>query len=235
MFPVEEFAKLSIYAIPFSILGISAVGSTHCISMCGPLCLAFNKSLKTSLQYHIARLLAYLVLVSLVFSVKSYLNDLQLIKNISPYHAYILYGFLIVFSLSVLFENKIKSISLGIFPAAKIGNFLNRYKLLHPLSIGFANGFLPCGWFYGFLFLTPLASSFLQAYLWTVAFWLPNALILSLFALGLRNFPKIPTRKLQRVIAVVILFMSILQLTGKIMKDHKHKHSSSQHNEAVCH
>lgn len=215
-------------------MGLSFLGSTHCLSMCGPLCLAFTKTKKAAAYYHVSRLFSYILLASMVYFLKEEIRQLGVFNSVSKYNGIFLFGFLILVSIFMLIGVKIKLPKLNIGIMKPITNFLNRNKLLGASSIGFLNGFIPCGWLYSFLLLVSFSGNYAQALIWTVAFWLPNALILSFGSIGLRNLPIKNKLVLTRALAVFILCFSSYKLFANVQKINKNTHQS--HSEVPqCH
>lgn len=212
----KEVLELSSYIIPFAILTASSIGSTHCVAMCGPLCVSFTETKKKAFTYHLFRLLSYLILVSLIFFLKEEILAMKLFNKISGYNKILVFGFLAVSALFMIFGDKIKFTSGKPKLLKWTANFLNRHRLLGPSSIGFLNGFIPCGWLYSFLLLIPFSSNFLEAYLWTLFFWLPNAAILSFGSISLHLVSLKNKIAFGKVIGVFILVFSSYQLSVAI-------------------
>ena len=227
--------------IPLGILGLSAVGSSHCIAMCGPLNIAINRNLRDNLVYHIARLFSYMLLASLVFAFKQQLQALPYWQNLSAYSELLLLLSLLFLAVGILWQGffrsrkaKAKANSSQIF--VRIGNFLNRRALLKPQWIGFLNGFIPCGWLYSFLLVVSLAPNYASSLLWTFSFWLPNFLVLVLLQRGFRLSQNFFGRGIYQGLAVfLIVFVGFRFSKIDLQALHGQKSAVSQSAPESCH
>jgi len=160
----------------FSGILIGLVGSLHCVAMCGPLVMAVNynrKSLGQNILYHSARVFSYILIGLLMGLLGSSIAWVGVHEWVS-----ILVGVAILL--------------IALLPAFKFSKFSNRWeqailtpmkrkllktvssnKPLTMLSLGFLNGFLPCGVVY-----VALAASIATADVYN------GALLMSGFGLG---------------------------------------------------
>ncbi len=194
------------------------LGSFHCVGMCGPIAFmlpvnrtnTYAKVLQISL-YHLGRLLAYSV-IGLAFGLigKSlYLFGFQqqlsiiigllmIIVILIPYKTFSKYNFSKpVFKII----SKIKS---------ALGSALKRKTPETFLTIGFLNGFLPCGLVYMAVFAAITSGAALGGSLYMAIFGL-GTIPLMTSAIYFSNFLKGKARqKIQRAIPVFVVIIGLL-------------------------
>ncbi|WP_396169501.1 sulfite exporter TauE/SafE family protein [Flavobacterium sp.] len=194
------------------------ISSFHCIGMCGPIALMLpvdrdNQAKKVTqiLTYHIGRLLAY-ASIGLVFGLVGrglYLAGFQqkmsifigvamILVVLIPERVFAKYNF----SKPVFrFISKIKS---------RLGSqFKNKsYKSL--FTIGFLNGFLPCGMVYVALFGAIAMQNELFGVLYMILFGLGTVPMMS-SVVYLNLFLTVPVRnKIQKIIPIFAIIIGIL-------------------------
>ena len=193
------------------------LGSFHCIAMCGPIAFMLpvdkNKPIKKFFQilsYHFGRLLTY-SLIGLLFGFLGngfYFFGFQ--QQLS-----ILVGFLMI--ITILFPKILqkfgasKSISKLILRVKnKLGKELKKKGNDTFFTIGFLNGFLPCGLVYMAVFGALATSSAFAGSLYMFLFGLGTIPLMTAivylggFAKG--NF----RRNLQKAIPVLVIFIGVL-------------------------
>ena len=198
------------------VLGI--LGSFHCIGMCGPIAFMlpvdrtnnFKKVSQISI-YHFGRLLSY-SLIGLVFGFigKSlYLFGFQ-------QHLSIIIG-IVMIVLVLIPQHKLNqySISKPIYRLiskvkSDMGSALKRKSADTFLTIGFLNGFLPCGLVYMAIFGAISGGNAFQGSLYMILFGL-GTIPLMTSAIYISHFLKGTARqKLQRAIPVFVVIIGIL-------------------------
>jgi hypothetical protein len=198
------------------ILGL--LGSFHCVGMCGPIAFMLpvdrTNSVKKITQitiYHIGRLISYSI-IGLVFGLvgKSFyifgfqqqlsiiIGVLMIIAVLIPYKTFSKYNFSgPVFKI----VSKLKS---------SLGKALKKKTSDTFLTIGFLNGFLPCGLVYMALFAAIATGSTLQGSLYMLIFGL-GTIPLMTTAIYFSTFLKASVRqKIQKVIPVFIILIGVL-------------------------
>ena len=198
------------------ILGL--LGSFHCIGMCGPIAFVLPvdrtnkaKMLFQTLLYHLGRLLTY-SLIGIIFGVIGkgmYLAGFQ--QRLS-----ILAGILMIVAILIpvkLFNKYNFSKPLYRFIGyvkSKLGFYLKRKTNSTFFSIGFFNGFLPCGLVYMALIGAIAASGALEGSLYMFLFGLGTVPMMTVAVL-LGNFLKVSVRnKIQKVIPVFVVIIGLL-------------------------
>lgn len=198
------------------ILGL--LGSFHCIGMCGPIAFMLpvdrSNSLKKVSQitiYHFGRLLAYSI-IGLVFGLigKSlYIFGFQ--QQLS-----IVIGILMI--LVVLIPQKTfnkYNFSKPVYKAiskvkSALGSALKKKTMDTFLTIGFLNGFLPCGLVYMALIAAMAGGNAANGSLYMTIFGL-GTIPLMTTAIYLSHFLKGSARRyIQKIIPVFVIFIGVL-------------------------
>lgn len=198
------------------ILGL--LGSFHCVGMCGPIAFMLPVNRSNTIQkffqvflYHFGRLLAYSI-IGVFFGIlgKSFsifglqqklsiaVGVMMIILVITPYQIFIKYNF----------SKPVYKI------IAKVKNSLGAaLKKKTPdtfLSIGFLNGFLPCGLVYMAVFGSIASSSILQGSLYMLLFGLGTIPLMTV-AVYAGNFLSQKARQhIQKAIPVFVILIGLL-------------------------
>jgi uncharacterized protein len=194
------------------------LGSFHCLGMCGPIAFVLpldrHNKLKGFLQiflYHFGRILSY-ALIGLLFGLLGkglYLSGLQqklsiLIGAIMIFIVLVPATFLYKFTLAkplYIMVNKLKK---------ALGIYLKKSSLKAFFSIGFLNGFLPCGLVYMALFAAISTGSSLKGALYMAVFGI-GTLPMMTAALLFGNFLKVSIRnKIQKAIPIFVVLIGLL-------------------------
>ncbi|MEL0651292.1 sulfite exporter TauE/SafE family protein [Algibacter sp. TI.3.09] len=202
----------------FSAFILGLLGSFHCVGMCGPIAFMLpvdrNNALKKALQigvYHLGKLLAYSV-IGLVFGLigKSlYLFGFQ--QQLS-----IFIGILMI--LVVLIPQKTfnkYNFSKPVYKAiskvkSTLGSAMKKKTMDTFLTIGFLNGFLPCGLVYMAVFAAIASGNALNGALYMAVFGL-GTIPLMTTAIYFSQFLKGAARqKIQKVIPVFVVIIGVL-------------------------
>ena len=198
------------------ILGL--LGSFHCIGMCGPIAFLLPvdrsnsiKKFTQVLSYHIGRLITY-GLIGLFFGMigKSlYIFGLQ--QRLS-----IIIGIIMIIAVLIPTQltNKLKPFQpiYRIISKVKsaLGNALKKKTSDTFLTIGFLNGFLPCGLVYMAVFASLATGQALMGSLYMVLFGL-GTIPLMTAAVYLGKFLNIRVKqKIQKAIPVFVIIIGVL-------------------------
>tara|TARA_R110002072_G_scaffold172324_8_gene326397 strand:+ start:8974 stop:9675 length:702 start_codon:yes stop_codon:yes gene_type:complete len=200
-----------------SALIFGLLGSLHCVGMCGPIAFMLpvehKKPLKKFFQitsYHTGRLFAY-ALIGLVFGIlgKSFsLFGLQQQLSIAV-------GVLMI--LAVVLPNKrFQKTNVSAFFYKFIGKIkqnlgasLKKKTADTFLTIGFLNGFLPCGLVYIAVFAALAAGSLMQSSLYMVFFGLGTIPLMTV-AIYAGSFLKgVNRQKIQKAIPVFVVIIGV--------------------------
>ena len=201
-----------------SAIVLGLMGSLHCVGMCGPIAFMLpvdrTNNLKKAAQifvYHIGRLLAYSVMGILfgfigkglyVFGIQQKLSIiigvLMITVILLPYKTFSKYNFS-----KPIYKNisKIKS---------RLGHALKKKTADTFLTIGFLNGFLPCGLVYMALFGAVAMATPLEGGLYMMLFGM-GTIPLMTTAIYFSGFLKGATKqKIQRLIPVFVVIIGTL-------------------------
>jgi sulfite exporter TauE/SafE len=198
------------------ILGLA--GSFHCIGMCGPIAFVLPVSKaskgKATLQtaaYHIGRLLSY-ALIGLLFGLLGkglYLAGFQ--QRLSILMGIVM---IILILLPLKLLNKltpIRPFTSGISQLKKaLGVYLKKDSLYSLFTIGFLNGFLPCGLVYMAVVGAISMGNHVTGMVYMLLFGLGTVPMMTL-AIFAGNFVKVSIRtKFQKIIPTLVVIVGIL-------------------------
>ncbi|MEW7289995.1 sulfite exporter TauE/SafE family protein [Aquimarina sp. 2304DJ70-9] len=198
------------------ILGL--LGSFHCIGMCGPIAFMLPVGRSNSTQkffqiflYHFGRLLAYCIIGLFFGMIGKSLNIFGLQQTLS-----IVVGIVMIILILIPHQTLNRyNFSKPIYKIiSKVKNALGiALKKKTPdtfLTIGFLNGFLPCGLVYMAVFGAIASSHILEGGLYMLFFGL-GTIPLMTTAVYAGNFLTVKTRKhIQKAIPVFIVIIGVL-------------------------
>ena len=201
-----------ISAIIFGLLG-----SFHCVGMCGPIAfmLPLNRENKVKqffqiTSYHIGRLITYSI-IGLLFGLLGkgfYFFGFQQIISIIVGALMILIILIPKVFAKFKIANWFQRILIKV--KSKLGKELAKKENDTFFSIGFLNGFLPCGLVYMALFGAIATGSSLQGSLYMFLFGLGTIPLMTIVAY-FGNFSNIYWRqKIQQIIPIVVVFIGVL-------------------------
>ncbi|MEK6627315.1 MAG: sulfite exporter TauE/SafE family protein [Bdellovibrionota bacterium] len=189
------------------------LGSWHCATMCGPLCVNFKSRIDFSM-YQFGRLLSYLAIGTTLFlGTQFFLNtDSRSLKLIAT----VLYGVIFIsFGLVQLNLIKAKLIKNNY---TKIQFFLfsksMKYIKKSPPLLGLLTGLLPCAWLYSFLFLSTQMNSLSDSLFLIFIFWftaLPAFVVFTGFMQSLIKFSPVSH---QRISGIVLISAGLFAIMG---------------------
>ena len=201
-----------------SALIFGLLGSFHCIGMCGPIAFMLPVSRDNQLKklfqvflYHFGRLLAYSI-IGLAFGIigKS-LNLFGLQQQLSILIGVLMILFIVVpseklqafnFSKPIMkFIGRIKS-SLGVALQKKSPDTF--------LSIGFLNGFLPCGLIYMAVFGAIASGNIFESSLYMFLFGLGTVPLMTVAVYSKGILDKVPKQRVRKLIPVFVVCIGLL-------------------------
>ncbi len=202
----------------WSALILGLLGSFHCVGMCGPIAfmLPVNRSNSTTkvyqiFSYHVGRILAYSI-IGLFFGIvgKSLyifgmqqklsiaIGILMIVMVLIPTRMFNTYNFSKPIYKMI---SKVKS---------SLGKALKKKTADTFLTIGFLNGFLPCGTVYMAVFASITMQNITQGSLYMVVYGL-GTIPLMTFAIYLGNFLNTSIKqRIQKVIPVFVVVIGLL-------------------------
>ena len=201
-----------------SALILGLLGSLHCVGMCGPIAFMlpvdrsnnFRKALQIS-SYHLGRIFTYAIIGGLfgflgkgfyIFGLQQQLSIgigvLMIFIVVLPTKTFQKYNFSKYFYSAV---GKVKS---------ALGKSLKKKSADTFFTIGFLNGFLPCGLLYIAIFASLAAGSVLQSSLYMMVFGLGTVPLMTT-SIYFMSFLKGKTRqKVRRLIPVFVVITGLL-------------------------
>ncbi len=198
------------------VLGLA--GSFHCIGMCGPIAfvLPVDRSSKSTLfiqifLYHLGRLLSY-SLIGLLFGFVGkglYLAGFQ--QRLSILMGVIMIA-LVVIPISILNKYNFSKPLYSVIGQVKkkLGIYLNKKSNKALFSIGFFNGFLPCGLVYMALIGSISTGNEIQGAFYMFLFGIGTIPMMTAAVL-LGNFVNVSLRvKIQKVIPIFVVLIGLL-------------------------
>jgi sulfite exporter TauE/SafE len=198
------------------VLGLA--GSFHCLGMCGPIAfvLPVDRSSKSKLifqtfLYHLGRIISY-SLIGLLFGLIGkglYLAGFQ--QRLSILMGVVMIA-LILIPVSIFNKYNFTKPLYRIIGQVKqkLGSYLTKKSNKAIFSIGFFNGFLPCGLVYIALLGSISVSNILNGSLYMVLFGI-GTIPLMTGAIFLGNFVNLSLRnKIQKAIPVFVVIIGLL-------------------------
>jgi len=232
---LSQFEELirhwSFLSIPLAVFMASILGSTHCVTMCGPIAITVNNSSGYMSLYHIGRLISYLILGTLAgllgetfLSSNSPLISTISIVLISIFFIYTGYKLVIGKPLEFLPSRTIASL---ISKPAKWS--LSQSRPVKSLTLGIVNGFLPCGWVYIFVIGAVATKSPLYSAGILFIFWLGTVPALSAFPYIYKKIFKKAPKRLTIAAGVLLIAIGLTNITLHLVADKNH-HNHHVHN-----
>ncbi len=214
----ESFSQVSKSLLPLFAFLIGAVGSIHCVGMCGGLSLAINRTQNEFWLYNVGRLCGYLVLGLLFAVFGSFFTD-PLIKEVVSFAGGIFIAAFLIVNGLVSIKGRELSLSVPIFRKLYDSLFKNFYHAKFGRSFGIGAGsiLLPCAISNGFILAALSLTQSYEALILIVFFW-AGTLPAMIFGV---SFIRKQTTKFgvngQKVMAVLYLVLGLGTLIYKVM------------------
>lgn len=214
----------------YTALILGLVSSMHCIGMCGPIAMMLpvdrnNIALKTLqiLLYHSGRIATYALIGGIfgIFGRGFYLAGFQ--QNLSVILGTLMILYVIIPS-SWYSNLNFKNPLLEVFNylRSQLGSQFQKKSLASFFTIGFLNGFLPCGMLYVALFGALLLENFLHSVSYMILYGIGTIPLMTLVV----HFSQIVTQnvrnKFQKLIPIVILIFGALMILRGLGLDITH-------------
>lgn len=192
-------------------------GSLHCVGMCGPIALILpvDRQNKTRqffqvISYHVGRLLTYTIIGLLFGTLGKTFNLLGFQQYISIFSGALMILIILFPKLVHQFGISKKLSGLVFNVKNKLGSELKKKDNNTFFTIGFLNGFLPCGLVYMAVLGALTTTHFLEGSLYMFVFGLGTIPLMTLvtYAPNLNLFGK--SLNFKKLIPVLVVFMGIL-------------------------
>ncbi len=230
----ELIRQWSFLSVPIAVFVASILGSTHCVTMCGPIAITVNNSSGHMSLYHIGRLSSYLTLGILA----GFIGEAFLFNNFS-----IISSSSIIF-ISVFFiysgYKLVRGKPLELIPAKIISTIISKparwsltqSKPVKSLILGIVNGFLPCGWVYIFVIGAVTTKSPLYAAGILFTFWLGTLPALSAFPFLYKKTLNRTPHKLAVAAGIILIVIGLANISIHLLPGNKshthHTHMTDQ-------
>lgn len=208
---VSEWSFLS---IPVGVFIASVLGSSHCVSMCGPIAITVNNESGYLGFYHLGRLLSYLILGALagsfggaLLSSKYQIVSISSAVLISVFFIFTGYRLIRQKPLDLFFFKKLSPL---LFTTARWARA--QKPALKSLTIGAINGFLPCGWLYVFVLGSIATKEPLYSAVLLAVFWLGTVPALTIFPIFYRRVLGRLPRRLNQIAGVILVVVGLVNV-----------------------
>ena len=215
----------------------SIAGSSHCISMCGPVSILLKNNRGNIHLYNLGRLLSYLLLGFVAGTVgKEFLNNnlgwVSIISTVLISTVIIYLGFKLAINknsglhipnaFSFLLSRRLKWI-----------NGLNRN--VRSLIIGIINGFIPCGWLYVFVLASITLKSSLMGAALMFFFWLGTVPAMTFLPVFSERIFRVLPSKFVRAAGVILILAGVFNLMVNFLPadNHHHGHKVSKYEKTM--
>ncbi|MAD96156.1 MAG: hypothetical protein CMB99_02405 [Flavobacteriaceae bacterium] len=193
------------------------VGSLHCVGMCGPIALMLPVERKNKTKqffqvssYHLGRIFTYAIIGLLFGTLGKTFNLLGFQQYISIISGVLMIAIILFPRIVHQFGVSQKLTKLIFTIKNKLGSELKKKDNNTFFTLGFLNGFLPCGLVYMAVLGALASSHFLEGSLYMVLFGLGTVPLMTAitYAPNLNLFGK--TLNFKKVIPVLVVFMGVL-------------------------
>lgn len=224
------------YSVALAVLFASIAGSTHCITMCGPIAILLKKNNSNIHLYNIGRLITYLLLGFIAGLLgEAFLNNHY--GAISIISTVIISVVLIYLGLNLV-RNKSAGLHLPNFYslvlARPLGWIFRLNVYIRSVLLGIINGFAPCGWLYIFVLASITLKNSYHGALLMFFFWLgtvPSLTFLSYISKMMLDF--LPGN-ITRVAGLILLFVGLFNLIiNFVPMDDRNMHNHIGHTMSV--
>jgi len=204
------------------VLIAGAIGSSHCIGMCGPLALAVGSrsprlanNLLRQLIYTLGRVFTYATLGAIVgFGGWRLAESMPAVVN-APAVLAMLAGNLLVYQgllAAGLLRRRGGSAGVTCLASTFLANFLTAPGMLNAFLAGLFTGLLPCGLLYAFLTLAASSRSMGHAALLMVVFGLGTAPVMVAAGCGASLIGLAARRRLYQVAAWCVVLTGVVSI-----------------------
>lgn len=214
---ISQWSSLS---IPAGVFLASVLGSSHCVSMCGPIAITVNNNNGYLGFYHFGRLLSYLSLGALAgYFGETFLSSRYQIVSIA---SAILISIFLIFSGYKLIKQKTLDISFSkkltslLFIPAKWARTQN--PAVKSLTIGIVNGFIPCGWLYVFVIGSIATKDPLYSAILLAIFWMGTVPALTVFTVFYKKIFTRSPQKLNQIAGIILVMVGLVNVVLLIIK-----------------
>lgn len=196
-------------ALPFAVLGVSLLGSGHCIAMCGGLILTVARNPQAIVRYHLGRLLGYCSLGALAGSLGEATLRSQGWTFVSWLTTALLASGFVFLGVRLWRGQPLHLLRLprGIW---------QKLVGIGPGATGLFSAFLPCGWLHTFILgAVATRSAFLGAFSLFV-FWIGTLPALTLAPFAIAKVFRPLALRVPRLSAILLIMIGIASIGAKM-------------------
>ncbi len=214
----QLLGQLQQQTLPLIVLGVSLLGSLHCVGMCGGIVMALPASKASHRFYHSGRLLGYLFIGGLAGFAGAWLVDYQ--QTMARGAAVLLSISFVWLAVHLWRGNPMHITWPG--PVQRwlergLGHFLKQVsqRKVAAGGVGFLTVLMPCGWLYSFVLGALLTGSTLKGALFLGMFWLGTLPSLVWGPGALSRWLRSQQKLSQKLLACVFICIAAFNISQK--------------------
>lgn len=213
---IETLKESSNLLLPFATLVLGLSSSLHCAGMCGPLVMAVAHDKKSVFIYQVGRLLAYMLLASVV-SLLGQATLRQLSPQLNQWATYFIAAVFVLIGVKIFF-NKNFELPLPRFFSQFFLKFnskvLQKFKgtVTGSFLVGFSSIMLPCGILYATIFSLVAMKGLNLALLSIFTFWVGTLPVMVLGPSFFRKYLSGLVARFPRVTGLMLIAVGLLAL-----------------------
>lgn len=231
----NQLLEVSPQLLPLTVLGLSLLGSPHCVAMCGVFCVGSSKQggRYTVVFYHVGRLIMYITLGALAGILgQTLLKEVQ--APILIFLA-VMVGLVFIFSGFGLLGLRFRVTSKFFHrPYGWLFKKVNSWGAsVRAFSVGLISGALPCGWLYSFILAAAAVKNPVYGALLLFMFWLGTLPALTIASEVFKRSAF--ASRLQGPVKIILAFVFIVYGAAVIAKRTHQLRMNDPVSEGACH
>ncbi len=202
--------------LPSAVLLASILGSAHCAGMCGGLALALGQCWKSSLFYHLGRLMGY----SLAGALAGWLGRSALGSSLPPWVPVVVavsMGAILILLGVKAWVGRAPHLSIPGPFGRWIAQLISARTPLASGAAGFLSFLLPCGWLHSFVLAAVATQNPLKGGLALAVFWMGTVPALAGAQVAARALLKPLAGKTQRIAAVLLVASGFYTIGARVV------------------
>lgn len=214
---IKELSVTPLYLVPFLTFIVGAIGSIHCVSMCGGLIIASTNNFKSNLIYQVARLLGYVTMGTILhfFGRQLILTNMTSISLAAEWIIaliFVLIGFKLAANIKMSTPKFLEKLNQKIFRFSLKQKNID----LKALMVGYFSVLLPCGYLYTFLFGLLAVDNFFISIMSMMTFWLATLPALLFGTHLIKNQLILKYLPQKRVMGIIFLCIGVFTLINQL-------------------
>ncbi|MGC4067992.1 MAG: sulfite exporter TauE/SafE family protein [Polyangiaceae bacterium] len=219
-----------------SVLAASAVGSLHCVGMCGGFVAFYSVGTEASgvgrlvphVFYHLGRLVTYAALGALAGSLGGLLDLAGKAVGVGRIAAVLAGTVMVLWGLSLLlaragvtFRRKVASSKLSTFLGTRIQQLREKPPTVRALLLGLCSTLLPCGFLYAFVVTAAGTGHVWSGMAVMVAFWFGTVPLLLGLGIGAERLGGALRKHVPMVTALVMVGLGVYTISDRVNVAHR--------------